>query len=807
MDTDDSSSQRAQRKRPTPGPRPSRSLEICFQCRNRKVRQPVSFRCPGSPRGGPSAHGRLPNPRCVQRQLTKAEYQVKCDGTPGGCENCRRLRFECSFSDKAGGEHAGLTEIERRRVRRACVTCRDRKSKCSGTLPSCMRCSRLRLQCRYPNQQNPGSEASPTASEGKPESGPANQDKGAANLSASGRGPSRSPAALSSSPRGSANSLGYRLPSVDQGLSLAKAVSRQHIDAYFEFIYPIPFYGFLHRASLLQRWSQGTLNPCLLLGMAGVTSRYLNLRNESRGEHGPEPDWIQEAETRLLSRLAEPRTSDVEAWMLITMNHFLSGKFQKMLVAMSLVTRLALILRLNIEEPRLPFLAQERRRRLMWSIYVTDTLYSSGRTEFTACPAEIIHLQLPCREESFLMDVPAASEPLKVQYDNPSPVNLGLAAYSLRVLDIRDRAQRLSLALTNHRRPLGQCLEEVEGLRLELQHFLDSLPAEYHWNDKNFFLHAYTPSRITLLMLHAWWHQSHCDLYRFAIPGFREGLPDSDIAQLSQEYALTCRSRCLSHAIAVSRLLDTVLQPGVELISDPSLAMCAFHSARVISRLGQPPTGNMARAELIERLLACANAIQEQAKIYPRSALLHGGIMELVHNAQRSGGAPAWTEEEATARAEQENNPNSKASLRDHEVDSRYSVSEEIRKLRFEDEDEDAESPAESRDDVPDTAQQAGPVYHNPQGEAMMDPNSRLAASQMANMASASSGNMEQLHATVFDSPECHIEAPVPLGSSQNYDMMAFSFDPRYQAGQPDIFMDSFWPIPGNADWMLPNQD
>lgn len=56
-------------------------------------------------------------------------------------------------------------------------------------------------------------------------------------------------------------------------------------------------------------------------------------------------------------------------------------------------------------------------------------------------------------------------------------------------------------------------------------------------------------------------------------------------------------------------------QAGVDMISNLSLAMCAFHSARIISRLGQPPLGNMPSKEVVETLRACADSLEDQAGI------------------------------------------------------------------------------------------------------------------------------------------------------------------------------------------------
>ncbi|KAH7151403.1 hypothetical protein DER46DRAFT_665394 [Fusarium sp. MPI-SDFR-AT-0072] len=109
-----------------------------------------------------------------------------------------------------------------------------------------------------------------------------------------------------------------------------------------------------------------------------------------------------------------------------------------MLVSMALTSRLAYILRLNHENPRQKFLVQERRRRLMWAIYVMDSLYSSGKTEFTACTPETLHIRLPCAEKSFSMDAPVTTVPLHAS-PHEDTSNVGMLGYCIRVLDIRNR--------------------------------------------------------------------------------------------------------------------------------------------------------------------------------------------------------------------------------------------------------------------------------------------------------------------------------------------------------------------------------
>ncbi|KAM5386474.1 hypothetical protein ACJZ2D_000437 [Fusarium nematophilum] len=719
-----------------------KTSEICAQCRNRKVR---------------------------------------CDGDPRGCSNCKRLRFECSLVSSPADEDSLPELLERRRVWRACIPCRDRKLKCSGGSPACSRCVERGVACQYPtsakvtsNKQGP---VRPTASFNSyvPSSG---ELQNSGNL----RLPS-SQTADDAQSKAAASSL---------ELEIDKLAVKQHIDAFFEFIYPIPCYGFFHRASLLQAWSRGDLSPLVLRAICGLTSRFIHRNNPERRSLARK--WIEEAESGLLSRLAEPRVSDVEAWLLVTLDQYLSRRFSKMLVSMSLTSRLAYILRLNHENDRPSFLLQERRRRLMWSIFAMDTLYSSGKTEFTSCTTETIYIRLPCNEKSFSMDMPVSTGLLGTEHDASSESNIGLLGYCLRVLDIRDRVQRLTLTINNHRKLLEDCLAAVQSIENELQRFHSSLPERYRFDTKSFSLRAFSPSRTPFLMLHAWWHQTHCDLFRFAIPGFREGLPITEISQLSPDFAASCREKCLSHALSVSRILETPrLVGGADLISDPSLAMCAFHSARIISRLGQHPMGNLPQDELVVRLASCAESLEEQAAIYPTSAILKKGIVDLVNDAQRDRDGPyacpsIWEEEE-----HETNLPRSSAvqggEAGRREIYSKHSVTDVVRNLQFESGD---------GEDVSSNGQEVMTVTES--DSAYLGERSGLMDVQLT--------EVQQQTAPQTAMPELFVSSTRSfnsyLGGSSEYneEFSALGVDPRYDSGQPDLFMDSFWPLM-EGDWML----
>ncbi|KAF4946935.1 hypothetical protein FSARC_14084 [Fusarium sarcochroum] len=294
-------------------------------------------------------------------------------------------------------------------------------------------------------------------------------------------------------------------------------------------------------------------------------------------------------------------------------------------------------------------------------------------------------------------------------------------------------------------------------------------------------------------MLHAWWHQTHCDLFRFTIPGFREGLPTAEILQMSPELTASCREKCLLHAVSVSKILEIPKAVGgSELISDPSIAMCAFHSARIISRLGQYPMGDMPQIELVARLTACSEALEEQATLLPTTAILLKGINDLVNDAQRNRDGPyacpsIWEEEESesnrSTRPPQiiEGNPEVR------EVFSKHSVTDVVQNLHFQ--------PGE-QDDTTQEASASDVGFSNSLDGATTG--ITVAGSEFVpiNVTSHLSGTMDPENtdfSQYFGEAELH-------GDS----FLAIGLHGQYGSGQPDVFMDSFWPL-NDGDWTMPD--
>lgn len=109
---------------------------------------------------------------------------------------------------------------------------------------------------------------------------------------------------------------------------------------------------------------------------------------------------------------------------------------------MATLARFAFTLRLNYGNTNLCSLAQESRRRLMWSIYVLDTLLAGGLPEFTLCPSDVLHLSLPNEETAFELDTSYANVPLCRSNDESEKADIGLLGYYIRVIYLRDTVLR-----------------------------------------------------------------------------------------------------------------------------------------------------------------------------------------------------------------------------------------------------------------------------------------------------------------------------------------------------------------------------
>lgn len=197
--------------------------------------------------------------------------------------------------------------------------------------------------------------------------------------------------------------------------------------------------------------------------------------------------------------------------------------------------------------------------------------------------------------------------------------------------------------------------------------------------------------------------------------------------------------------------------------------------------------GNLPPDELVARLSSCADALEEQAAIYPTSAILKKGIMDLISDAQRDRDGPfacpsIWEEEERETTLPV-NSTVQDGAIR-QEVYSKYSVNDAVQSLRFEAGDGDEEG----------VNSQGATVANGP------DPAYLGSRPSLMNIQSTEV-QQQTIIPGLFDTSMQDFEGYLGASSGYHEEYTALGADPRQDSGQPDLFMDSFWPLM-EGDWM-----
>lgn len=363
----------------------------CVQCRIRKVRRRRSSLTIGS------------------RSL-----QVRCDGQPDFCGNCKRLRFDCSFqrpSDNATRARrpspSSRLPLEKRRVSLACTRCRSRKIRCQGQVPACANCVRRDHRCIYVGLKKRGETDC---------------------VERSANDVAQDSAANAAQP---ALQLNDDFRSEEQVLPDCRTVMTL-VEAYFENLYPLPEYAFLHQNSLVRRYLEGSVQPCLILALCAVTAQLLKLQPYYPGKVSV---WAKQAESDLMQNIGLPSIPRLQALILVIKYIIDTGQFSKGFMLTPLTARAAAALHLHQERPNLHFLAQETRRRLMWSCALLDGQFSVGLREYEMCHLDVVEIQLPCPEHAFRDGIPTTTAPLRlISADSVKLLSLGAAAIRMRFI-------------------------------------------------------------------------------------------------------------------------------------------------------------------------------------------------------------------------------------------------------------------------------------------------------------------------------------------------------------------------------------
>ncbi|KAF2821007.1 hypothetical protein CC86DRAFT_470803 [Ophiobolus disseminans] len=503
------------------------------------------------------------------------QRKVRCHGGSSSCEACARLGFQCSLgrSSTPTASNDNSSSAPRKRGSRACEKCRAQRSRCSGDSPICHRCQRLNLTCQYTlsvRQYRAKGLHSSRIRNLAPEIGTEIWQSGT--MSAAQSTSSAASVAFISP-------LVSELTRVHRYLEIDSSTIRQHIDAYFEYVYPVPVFSFLHRADFLSQYVSDTLCSALLLLVCAISSRFLP-------PFGSRPSaaksWIERAETMLFQRLGKWTVEDLKALMLLTAYCSHSQHSAKASSYLALAVRTAIFLKLHKENHVLPFIEQECRRRLLWCMFTVDRFQAGGVTEYIVLPSTFIHVQLPCPEHNFQIDLAVQSPHLRDHAE--AKADLPILNFLLRIFDVRNRILQYTKALLDACKSPEQSLLEFRALEAELEAVYCSLPADLLFNTRAFQLRAFSPERTTFISLHLYYHHCHCELYRILNPGYREALPQAVIQSTSADVVAYAQSKCLQHATAIGDIIATTndLVRTIPYTSDPSCFVILYQASCAI---------------------------------------------------------------------------------------------------------------------------------------------------------------------------------------------------------------------------------
>lgn len=273
---------------------------------------------------------------------------------------------------------------------------------------------------------------------------------------------------------------------------------------YFDCLAPLPSFGFLHKETVVQRCLDGSIDHALKLAICALTSMFLGQH------HAQRLDWAQEAERLMLDRLEKPSIFLIQASLLIIRFRAANGQFPRAFILAGLAGRWAVALRLNYEHTGLGPIAQEVRRRTIWSLYLLEDSFCVGLKEFEMLSPDIMHLQLPCEDADFNEKRPSLTGFLQSGRGIESEQLGSRAAFIKLALIRRDimRFNRRICAKEITRADLFTCIERYQNDLLRLRTRLAPRD-QYPRTSSNG-----APWPPQFAMLHISWHQCHCDLYR-----------------------------------------------------------------------------------------------------------------------------------------------------------------------------------------------------------------------------------------------------------------------------------------------------
>ncbi|KAF5580923.1 nitrate assimilation regulatory nirA [Fusarium pseudoanthophilum] len=420
------------------------------------------------------------------------------------------------------------------------------------------------------------------------------------------------PSSTESVTRGS----GYGGPSLDQIDAL--------LDIFFKFIYPMPSYAFLHPETTRRRCRSHDVHRALPASICAVSMLYLRREVDLDLDHSQNSSrralkhivasaedtsaWIRMAEESIWRSLESPSITKLQALLLVIHYYIETELFQRAFMLTATAARFATTMRLNYERHDLQPVAQEVRRRTLWSLKMVERYFSIGLAEFDSLPMEVIYIDFPRSEEDFMAMANGreADATSKDQANGDCPTYYGEGGtYGLvmQLEAIRNDVMKISRKIALLETPLGnltdlfshhlQTLASMEKPAPILEALLSADEAFQPLgsiSNRDRSISRWLPR---LLLAHISWHQAHCDINRILLPGYSEAASAAVLVGHDHQALLAAETQCLHHSLRIIYILTTLNQHSTQHhLLEFDTAICAYHATRLIlfiSRFGKGP--------------------------------------------------------------------------------------------------------------------------------------------------------------------------------------------------------------------------
>lgn len=383
-----------------------------------------------------------------------------------------------------------------------------------------------------------------------------------------------------------------------RAVEISKLILQQHIDAFFQYVHRAGPFNFIHRGSLMRTFHKGKMARSLLLAIAGVASRYMDLDHrdfkDCPRKNLPGPAWADEAERDVVRDVNLISIPKLQILLILIFDRAASGRLSAVWFLSALASRIAYGLRLNHPTDAVPFTNQECRRRLMWCVYCVDKEIAASESAPPLCPRETMQIQLPCNSQSFELELECETtflDDINMASDLPSvTTSLGVTAYLIRLIDLQDRVathlRRLSREGNQTWPWSGDTI--FWDLRRELADFAARLPPEMQDVERAMYIRANTPESDVYIMVQSRLHTCCCRLLGAFWLDDESEAGSFGRAGAPEDFVALCRTEAVQHAQALSqfwiRFQSVQMLSQRFLITDWGIARCVFENARTLIR-------------------------------------------------------------------------------------------------------------------------------------------------------------------------------------------------------------------------------